>query len=163
MSGPNSPTAPIAPTACPNGVRSSPASRRMGRRVPSAVEHSAMPITIAISPGTKTQATPTPTPRLMSQPRTAERPVRPRNAVNSISDPATKNSMARPNSDSAATKSEGTAQPSSDGPATMPSTNSNTTIGTRTHRLRLRASSGASTASSGMIRRVGSSWSTRSP
>ena len=45
----------------------------------------------------------------------------------------------------------------------MPSTSSNTTIGMRTHRLRPRASSGASTASSGMIRSVGSSWSTRSP
>ena len=60
MSGPNSPTAPIAPTACPNGVRSSPASRRIGRSVPRAVEHSAMPMTIAISPGAMSQATPDP-------------------------------------------------------------------------------------------------------
>ena len=163
MSGPNSPTAPIAPMACPNGVRSSPASRMIGRIVPSAVEHSAMPTTIATSPGAMIHVMPTPTARLMSHPTTANRPVRPRKAANSISDPATKNSMARPNSDSAAMKSDGTAQPSRDGPTRMPRTSSKTTIGIRTHLLRLRANSGASTASSGMIRRVGSSSSTRSP
>ncbi len=63
MSGPNSPTAPIAPIARPNGVRSSPASRRIGRIVPSAVEHSAMPMTIATSPGNEEPREPDARPR----------------------------------------------------------------------------------------------------
>ena len=150
ISGPNSPTAPIAPIACPKGVRSSPASRRIGRIVPSAVEHSAMPTTMATSPGNRNHVSPTPRTRLSSHPMTAKRPARPRKAANSISEPATKNSIARPNSESAPTNSDGTAQPSKDGPTRMPSTSSNTTIGMRTQRLMLRANSGASTASSGM-------------
>ena len=163
MSGPNSPTAPIAPAARPNGVRSSPASRRIGRIVPRAVEHRAMPMMTASSPGAISQPTPTPTMRLMSQPPMALRPVRPRNTVNSISEPATKKSIARPYCESASMNSDGCAQPSTAGPTTMPSSSSNTTIGTRIQRPSARASSGASTATSGMMSSVGSSSSTHSP
>ena len=56
--------------ARPNGVRSSPASRRIGRIVPSAVEHRAMPMMTASSPGAISQPTATPTARLMSHPKT---------------------------------------------------------------------------------------------
>ena len=66
----------------------------------------------------------------MSQPTTARRPVRPRNAANSISEPGDEEQhreaeLAR----ASPTKSEGIAQPSSDGPTMMPSMSSNTTIG----------------------------------
>ncbi len=44
MIGPNSPTAPVAMTSEPNGVGSSPASRRIGRMVPSAVVVSTSPV-----------------------------------------------------------------------------------------------------------------------
>ena len=51
ISGPNSPAAPIPMTAVPNGVRSSPASRRTGMIVPSAVLVSAIPMkTPAMTP-----------------------------------------------------------------------------------------------------------------
>ena len=46
-SGPNSPTAPSAITAMPNGVRRSPESRSTGMIVPSAVEVRAMPMNAA--------------------------------------------------------------------------------------------------------------------
>ncbi len=161
MSGPNSPTAPMAATALPNGVGSSPASRRIGRRVPSAVEHSATPITIAASPDASRKPAAIPAARLMSHPSAARRPRRPRNEPNSISVPATKKSIASPNSDSASTNSLGTAQPSTAGPTRMPSTSSNTTTGTRIHRPIPRVSSGASTARIGITSSVGSRSSTR--
>ena len=63
------------------------------------MEQRATPITTAASPGAISQPASTPAARLMNQPPTARRPVRPWNAPNSISEPATKNSIASPNFD----------------------------------------------------------------
>ena len=100
ISGPNSPTAPIAMTAVPNGVRSSPASRSTGISVPSAVLVNAMPTkTPAAGVGAISRPTATPATSEISQPTIDRFSARPRIRSKSISLPARKNSMASPKSD----------------------------------------------------------------
>jgi hypothetical protein len=151
ISGPNSPTAPIAITAVPNVVRSSPASRSTGMIVPSAVLVSATPTnTPAAKPSASRVPTPTATASASSQPIMDRLSGLPRRRVKSISDPARKKSRASPNWARAEVKSSGTTQPSRAGPSTMPRTISNTTIGILTNRPRPLASSGAATAMAGI-------------
>ena len=83
--------------------------------------------------------------------------------ANSISEPATKNSIASPNSDSAPTKSEAAPSRAGSDPTRMPSKQLEHDDRDPHPASELRASSGASTASSGMTRSVGSSWSTAQP
>jgi len=69
-SGPNSPAAPVAVTARPNGECRSPSSRSTGIRVPSAVEVKAIPMnTPVIADGASRMPTTTPTISEISQPR----------------------------------------------------------------------------------------------
>ncbi|KQV16790.1 hypothetical protein ASE03_21490 [Kitasatospora sp. Root187] len=58
--------------------------------------------------------------------------------------------MIGPNSESASTRWPTSAQPSTSGPISTPSTISNTTVGTANQRCRRSASSGAATAQAGM-------------
>ena len=148
--GRNSPTAPIVLIARPKGVSSSRASRRIGIRVPSAVELSAIPITTIPSPGAKKKPSPMPSRTLSSQPSDARARGFPDTCRKSISVPATKNSSASPKSLSFSSSGPGSTQPSTAGPTRIPSTSSNTTIGTRTTGRTPRASRGAATASSGI-------------
>jgi len=157
INGRNSPTAPITVTARPNGVSVSLASRRIGIRVPSAVELSAMAITTIPSPGARKKPIAIPSTTLMLQPIEARTSGRPETARKSISDPAMKKSIASPKSLSFSRMGVGSTQPSTAGPARIPSTSSNTMIGTRMTGRMPRASSGAATASSGI------STSPRSP
>ena len=152
--GPNSPIAPTALIEAPNGVCISPASRRIGMIVPSAVDERAIAMITAVSPGATIHPIPNPTSRLISQPDAARRPPRPRNACTWISFPARKKSIARPRSASVDVNSDGSAHPSRLGPTTMPSSSSKTTMGMRTHRERPRAMSGANTASAGITKRM---------
>ncbi len=73
-SGPNSPTAPSAITATPNGVRSSPESRSTGMIVPSAVDVRAMPTNAAAEGwGANSTAIPNPAASEMIHPIAARR------------------------------------------------------------------------------------------
>ena len=67
--GANSPTAPTARTDTPNGVRSSPASRRIGSSAPSAVEASATPTNTAPAPGSIRNPNPSPSAIEAAQPK----------------------------------------------------------------------------------------------
>src|SRR5664279_3279549 len=151
MSGPNSPTAPTAMMAVPNGVRISPASRSTGISVPSAVLVSATPMnTPAAADGASSTPRPTPTTREISQPSKDRLIDRPRIRSNSISSPARKNNIASPNWASDETNYVGCTQPSTEGPTSNPRTISKTTIGIFTTGANADASNGASAASSGI-------------
>ena len=149
ISGPNSPTAPSAMTAVPKGVRSSPASRSIGIRVPSAVLVNATPMnTPAATVGASRIPMTTPDASEITQPRADLLSGRPRIRSKSISLPARKNSMASPKSASAEVKSLGCTQPRMAGPNTSPRTISKTTSGILISLDTLEDNNGASTASS---------------
>lgn len=86
--GPNSPTVPMAVMYAPNRVSSTPASRRTGSRVPSAVVVSTRPITRVLRAkpvDTRAAAIPKPMASERAHPRPARRSGSPLMRLRSIS------------------------------------------------------------------------------
>ena len=135
MSGPNSPTAPIAPMARPNGVLqlAGVAQDRQERAERRGAQRDADDDGLLARGDQPADAHPG---READEPADRWRCGRCGRGTraNSISEPATKNSIASPNCDSVSTNSDGCAQPSTAGPTRMPSSSSNTTMGTRIQR-----------------------------
>ncbi len=130
--GPNSPTAPAPSRKRPKRVISSPASRRMGIRVPRAVVASAEPV---YASDTTTPASASAPAREYAStsdsphPTLASRSGVPRIRSKSISNPAKKNNMPRPRFEKKRMNRSGSARSSTWGPITMPSRSSRTTTG----------------------------------
>ena len=146
--GPNSPIAPAPRMQRPSGVSSSPASRRIGSRVPTAVVLS----TTATSTGSATspaarrpkvsaRASPTDSP----QPAMPSCSGRPRSLAKSSSMPARKNRNDRPSDDSARSVPSVSTRSRTCGPMTTPKVSSRTTSGRR-RRTGSSLKSGASAA-----------------
>ena len=154
--GPSSPTAPAARTKLPNGVSSSPASRRMGKSVPIAVVVSA----IVIMTGARTNpiasrnaTVPAARASESSHPAPASASGRPRMRSKSISSPARKNRKVIPRTPRKPRTPSARASPSPCGPTKLPSAISRTTIGKR-RPMGSSAMRGATTAISATISSV---------
>ncbi len=156
--GPNSPMAPTDRTDGPNFVCSTPASRRIGSRVPSAVvvRHSATTTWSRTRP-VEWSTSPTPNARRSETPQDpTARPRCPRRiVVISSSVPARNIRYVSPKSDSAETMAFGFTKLSTKGPSMMPSRISITTSGTGTKRRSPSAMIGARTAATPMSTSVG--------
>ena len=154
--GPSSPTAPAATTKLPNGVSSSPASRRMGNSVPIAVVVRAIVIMMGARTNpiaSRTDTAHTARTSESSHPAPASASGRPRRRSKSISSPARKNRNVIPRIPRKPRTPSARASPSPCGPTAVPSAISRTTIGRR-RPMGSSAMRGATTAISATISSV---------
>ena len=139
MMGASSPTAPCTRTALPIVVPMTPASMRMGSRVPSAVEVSAIASAMYVAAATPVvpdaataaQDTASPIPKHASHVSRERLPARPCTSSTLISVPAMRKSMPMPTSRNTVIGSVEAASPRPLGPTMTPRMRSQTTSGTR--------------------------------
>ena len=158
MMGASSPTAPWTRTALPIVVPMTPASMRMGSRVPIAVEVSAIASAMYVAvatplvpdAATATQEMAMPIPKHASHVSSERLPARPCTSSTSISVPAMRKSMPMPTSRNTEIGSVRDASPRTFGPMMAPRMSSQTTSGTR---LRVSEDSRGAMAAAAAIRK----------